>query len=104
MKTRIIVDSTADLMPDYKKRVNIVPLYNGGQRNRHPRRSRRRGRGILQKVNTPKGVAQRKFFRHALALWVNREPHCPPENKYVSRHCAPALWRKIFCSNLNLST
>lgn len=26
MKTRIIVDSTADLMPDYKKRVNIVPL------------------------------------------------------------------------------
>ena len=33
MKTRIIVDSTADLMPDYKKRVNIVPLYNGWQRN-----------------------------------------------------------------------
>ena len=26
MKTRIIVDSTADLMPDYKNRVNIVPL------------------------------------------------------------------------------
>ena len=26
MKTRIIVDSTADLMPNYKKRVNIVPL------------------------------------------------------------------------------
>ena len=26
MKTRIIVDSTADLMPDYKKRVNVVPL------------------------------------------------------------------------------
>ena len=26
MKTRIIVDSTADLMPDYKKRVNIVQL------------------------------------------------------------------------------
>ena len=24
MKTRIIVGSTADLMPDYKKRVNIV--------------------------------------------------------------------------------
>ncbi len=26
MKTRIIVDSTADLMPEYKARVNIVPL------------------------------------------------------------------------------
>lgn len=26
MKTRIIVDSTADLMPDIKKRVHIVPL------------------------------------------------------------------------------
>lgn len=26
MRTRIIVDSTADLMPEYKKRVNIVPL------------------------------------------------------------------------------
>ena len=26
MKTRIIVDSTADLMPEYKERVQIVPL------------------------------------------------------------------------------
>ena len=26
MKTRIIVDSTADLMPQYKERVNVVPL------------------------------------------------------------------------------
>ena len=26
MKTRIIVDSTADLMPEFKERVNIVPL------------------------------------------------------------------------------
>ncbi len=26
MKTKIIVDSTADLMPDFKSRVNIVPL------------------------------------------------------------------------------
>ncbi len=26
MKTRIIVDSTADLMPEYKKRVHVVPL------------------------------------------------------------------------------
>lgn len=26
MKTRIIVDSTADLMPEYKSRVNVVPL------------------------------------------------------------------------------
>ena len=26
MKTRIIVDSTADLMPEYKSRVHIVPL------------------------------------------------------------------------------
>lgn len=26
MKTRIIVDSTADLMPEYKKRVSVVPL------------------------------------------------------------------------------
>lgn len=51
MKTRIIVDSTADLMPDYKKRVNIVPLYNGGQRNRHPRRSRRRSSSLFQEIN-----------------------------------------------------
>ena len=26
MKTRIIVDSTADLMPELKKRVHVVPL------------------------------------------------------------------------------
>ena len=26
MKTRIIVDSTADLMPEFKSRVHIVPL------------------------------------------------------------------------------
>ena len=26
MKTRIIVDSTADLMPEYKSRVSVVPL------------------------------------------------------------------------------
>ena len=26
MKTRIIVDSTADLLPEYKSRVNVVPL------------------------------------------------------------------------------
>ena len=26
MKTRIIVDSTADLMPQYKERVQVVPL------------------------------------------------------------------------------
>ena len=26
MKTRIIVDSTADLMPEYKERVHTVPL------------------------------------------------------------------------------
>ena len=26
MKTRIIVDSTADLMPDFKSRVQTVPL------------------------------------------------------------------------------
>ena len=26
MKTRIIVDSTADLMPEYKSRVHTVPL------------------------------------------------------------------------------
>ena len=26
MKTRIIVDSTADLMPDFKSRVTVVPL------------------------------------------------------------------------------
>lgn len=26
MKTRIIVDSTADLMPEYKSRVSMVPL------------------------------------------------------------------------------
>ena len=26
MKTKIIVDSTADLMPEYKSRVSVVPL------------------------------------------------------------------------------
>ena len=26
MKTRIIVDSTADLMPEFKERVHVVPL------------------------------------------------------------------------------